>query len=494
MQFLLVSPKEEKKSIDVLVLPYWQEEKGLKPAFNKADAYIDQDFLSTIEGDCKAEAAEIVFSYLPKKERCHKVILLGLGPKSSCNACSLRTTFASLTKFCLDKKLGILELVLSEEFIEEEVGAIADGFSMANYSFDSLKRHSLEKKPTFLLKTILFVGVKKSFEEVLNKQLKLMQSVNLVRDLVNGNADEVRASHLALVAENLGSKYGTIKTTVLHKKELEKEKMGLLLAVNRGSEFDPALILLEYKGDPSSSDVTAIIGKGITFDTGGLNLKPTGSIETMKCDMAGAAAVLGLLQSMASLGVKKNVIGVIATAENAISRSAYKPGDVYVSHSGKSVEITNTDAEGRLVLADALSYVQKHHKPSRMIDLATLTGGIVVAIGEAASGLFSNDKNLVSQIKKAAEATGERVWEMPLFPEYRKALDSPIADIKNSAAGRKASPCTGAAFIAEFVDKKMPWAHLDIAGTAYLSETDSYNPSFATGVGVKLLTAFMENL
>ncbi len=494
MQFLLDLPEEERKFVDVLILPYWQEEKNSEPAFIREKIGVDLEFLSMLEADFKAETAEMLFSYMPKKTRVPRVILLGLGSKKNHNPASLRKVFAGLTVFCQKKKMVVLEIVFSEESKVEEVSAIVDGFCMANYSFDSLKVKSLEKNPSFFLKTVFLVGPKKSFEEAIHRHLEVMQSVNLVRNLVNGNADDVGAAHLALVAEQIAAINPSIKTTVLGQTELEKQKMGLLLAVNRGAENDPALILLEYKGDPDSSDVTAFIGKGITFDTGGLNLKPTGGIEAMKCDMAGAAAVLGIMKSIASLGLKKNVIGVIATAENAISRSSYKPGDVYISHSGKSVEITNTDAEGRLVLADAISYVQKNYAPSRMIDLATLTGGIIVAIGDVASGLFSNDQDLVAKIKKAAEVTGERVWEMPLFPEYRKALDSSIADIKNSAAGRKASPCTGAAFIEEFVEKGTPWAHLDIAGTAYLSESEPYYPSFATGVGVKLLTSFMENL
>jgi leucyl aminopeptidase len=254
------------------------------------------------------------------------------------------------------------------------------------------------------------------------------------------------------------------------------------------------LILLHYKGDPKSKDLTAVVGKGITFDTGGLNLKPTGSIETMKCDMAGAAAVLGILKACQALKLKKNVIGVIAAAENAISAEAYKPGDVYISHSGKSVEITNTDAEGRLVLADALSYVQTHYELSRVIDLATLTGGVVVALGEEATGLFSNDDALINQLKKASARTGERIWELPLYPEYLDALKSPIADLKNSRNGRKASAGSGAMFLRQFIEEDLPWAHLDIAGTAYLSETSPYSPSYATGVGVKLLIEFLENL
>ncbi|MGE5196112.1 MAG: leucyl aminopeptidase family protein, partial [Anaerolineae bacterium] len=276
------------------------------------------------------------------------------------------------------------------------------------------------------------------------------------------------------------------------KKELEQEKMGLILAVNRGSNREPVLIILEYLGDEKSKERTAVIGKGITYDTGGLNIKPTGSMETMKSDMAGAAAVLGLIKAAIATGLKANIIGVIASTENAVGPLSYKPGDVYTSFSGKTVEISNTDAEGRLVLADAISYTQERLKPTRLIDLATLTGGILIALGEEAAGLFSNDDHLASELLAAGENTYERLWRFPLFNEYKEAVKSSIADLKNSG-GRKASSITAAMFLQCFV-KNIPWAHLDIAGTAYLTDARLYHPTPATGYGVRLLIDFFESL
>ncbi|MES2199627.1 MAG: leucyl aminopeptidase [Chlamydiota bacterium] len=491
MQVQIVSAIGKRKPAEALILPYWEDKKKPVPAFAKAD--IDEALLSLLEGDFKADISEINYSYsLEGVEK--KIILLGLGKKSTSSSATLRKAFAALTVFCRKKKIDTLNVLLPDAIEDDKLEAIVDAFCMANYSFDESKRETLKERPTLLLKKVNLIGGKKKQQEIVDRHLLLMESVNLTRALVNRNADETKAKDLVLIAKELADKYSSIRCEVLGKKELEKEKMGLLLAVNRGSSHDAALIVLTYKGDPKNSDTTAVVGKGITFDTGGLNLKPTGGIESMRIDMAGAAAVLGVLQAAASLKIKKNIIGVIATAENAISAEAYKPGDVYISHSGKSVEISNTDAEGRLVLADAFSYVQKHHSPSRIIDLATLTGGIVVAIGEEASGLFCNEPKMTKQIKQAADHTGERVWEMPLYPEYAKALKSTIADLKNSSTGRKASPCMGAIFLQQFIEKDMPWAHLDIAGTAYLSEANSYYPDFATGVGVKLLLSFVENL
>ncbi len=215
-------------------------------------------------------------------------------------------------------------------------------------------------------------------------------------------------------------------------------------------------------------------------------------METMKCDMAGAASVLGTMRAAATLKLKVNLVGVIASTENAIGPNSYKPGDVYTSMSGKTVEISNTDAEGRLVLADALTYVQQTFSPTRMIDLATLTGGIVIALGEEATGLFSNNDKLAEALIESGEKTFERLWRFPLYPEYKEQLKSTIADIKNSG-GRKASSITAAMFLEQFV-KNVPWAHLDIAGTAYLSELKPYHPTYATGVGVRLLIEFLESL
>ncbi len=491
MHFQIVPVAGQRKPADIAILPYWEDGKKISPVFPKKE--FDAGFLSLLEKDFTAKSGETLFSYYTKGKE-ERVLLVGLGSPKKCEAESLRSTFASVAQCCRKKKLENLNLFLPEEISISHVEAILDGLSMANYSYDRLKRESLKEKPSVFLKKVNLIGVKKEVGSLITKNEHLMEGVNLARDLVNGNADEVQASYLAKIAKDLAQKYSSIEVKVLGKKELEKEKMGLMLAVNRGAVQDPALILLHYVGDPKSKDVTAVVGKGVTFDTGGLNLKPTGSMETMKCDMAGAAAVLGLIQTCAALKLKKNVIGVVASVENAIGKEAYKPGDVYISHSGKSVEITNTDAEGRLVLADAFSYVQKHCSPSRLIDFATLTGGVIIALGDEAAGLFSNNKKLCEQIEKAAEATGERVWELPLYPEYLEALKSPIADLKNSRNGRKASAASGAMFLKQFIEKDLPWAHLDIAGTAYLSETSAYNPSHATGVGVKLMVEFLNQL
>ena len=267
--------------------------------------------------------------------------------------------------------------------------------------------------------------------------------------------------------------------------------MGLFLAVNKGSSQDPYLITLSYSGNPKSKEHIVLVGKGITYDTGGLALKPAENMATMKCDMAGAATVLATVGAAAALGLKVNVTAIAPVTDNAIDAKSYKMGDVYFSMSGKTVEITNTDAEGRLVLADAITYAKTHFHPTLLIDVASLTGGIVVALGEDIAGLFSNDDPLAKDLLQSSETTGESLWRMPLNPDYKEMLKSDIADLLNSA-GKTASSMTAALFLQEFASGT-PWAHIDFAGSCYLSKPKNYNTSKATGFGVRLLIDFLEH-
>lgn len=482
----------KRKFADVAVVPFWIDDKQIKIACG-AKEFVPLSTVAIKAKDFFAKAEEMTFLYKPSgKEK--RVLLIGLGKKKDLSIEILRRSYAGAVRHCRKKKWGTVNFFFPECKEPNDLSYIQgalDGALLANYAFDQLKKETLKNDPTFLLKEIHCVGLDKKMFSLCKRQALLIDSVQFGRDLINGNADDVTAEALAFHAKEMAS--ASLKVKVLHRKELEKEKMGLLLAVNRGSNKEPALIVLEYRGDPDSKDVTAVVGKGITYDTGGLNLKISGSMETMKSDMSGSAAVLGIIQAAERLSLKRNIIGIIASAENAIGPDSCKPGDVYVSHAGMSVEINDTDAEGRLVLADALSYLQTHYKPSRIIDLATLTGGIVIALGEETSGLFCNDDTMALQLMQAGERTFERVWRMPLYPEYKEALKSSIADIKNSG-GRKASSCKAAAFLHQFIHKGIPWAHLDIAGTAYLSETRVYHPTAATGFGIRLLIDYIEAL
>ncbi|EKD26371.1 MAG: hypothetical protein ACD_79C01236G0004, partial [uncultured bacterium] len=312
------------------------------------------------------------------------------------------------------------------------------------------------------------------------------EAVNYTRDLVNENAGVMTPLRLTKEAL-LVAKEHKLKCTVLDDKALEKNGLRLLRAVGQGAVNKPCLIMLEYLNGSKKQKKIAYIGKGITFDTGGINLKPTGSIEDMRMDMAGAAGVLGAIKAIASLKKKVNLVAVLACAENAIGSRAVKPGEIIEAYNGKTVEILSTDAEGRLVLADALSYIEKKYKPDYMIDMATLTGAILIALGTNYAGLMTKDEKLKETILKASNETDEKVWQLPLTEIFEKDMDSDVADLRNIGKNRYGGAIRGAVFLNNFV-KTAKWAHLDIAGTAWSSEVQGCNPKFATGFGVRLLT------
>ena len=292
-------------------------------------------------------------------------------------------------------------------------------------------------------------------------------------------------SYLAEQARKLGGTHG-FSVTILDKAQIKKEGMGALLAVAQGSAEEPRFIVLEYQGGTGAP--IALIGKGVTFDSGGISIKPALNMEDMKFDKSGATAVLGTFEVLGRLQPKINVVGLIPATENLPSGTAMKPGDVVKSHLGKTIEIINTDAEGRLILCDALSYARRF-KPAAAIDAATLTGAVVIALGHHAIGMLGNDEGLLAEVRDAGERAGERCWPLPLWEEYRELLKSDVADVKNSG-GRSAGTIAGAWFLREFVDS-FPWVHLDIAGTAYLEGESASHAKGPTGIGVRLFTEFL---
>lgn len=491
MQFFPLSSPSKRKSADLLAVPFWKKKEGaLVAAFSK-------EFLPLVKEpidakDFKGDLEETFFHYSKgKKEK--RILLFGLGESEKASPDHIRRAFAAMIRSCHKKKAKTINVALpevAELFHEELIRSSSEGMLLANYYF-SLKHDSQKENSSSLVEKCSLIGMEPKEEKIINKAKKLLSSVYEVRDLVNGNADLVTPHYIADFALKLAKSHSSIKTVVFDKKRIEKEKMGLLLAVGRASVNDPAFIISTYKGNPQSKENIVLVGKGVTYDTGGLSLK-TVNMELMKSDMAGGAVVLGTLQAAALLGLKRNITAIVPAAENAIGSKSYKLGDVYRSYSGKTVEITNTDAEGRLVLADGIAYAVKNLHPTCLIDMGTLTGGIVVAIGEEIMGLFSNNKELLSTFEKASKLTGEMIWPMPLHLEYKKLLKSDIADIKNSGA-RVAHPIQPAIFLNEFI-QDTPWVHIDMAGPAFLTKSFSYHPQFATGIGVRLMVEFLEQL
>ena len=474
-----------RKKADVLLLPFYQGKKA-EAAFQKKDLLAPFRPVFDV-GDFQGKEGESLFLY-PGKEVEKRILCIGLGERKKLSLEVLRKAYASAVGSCQKKKIETANIILPKGKLSlaELTRAVSEGILLANYAYTDLKKESLKKDPVYLLKEICFVGGKKVEEKLFKEAESLAEGVYLTRDLANANADDVTPEKLARTAKSLEKVSSKIKTTIFDKKRIEKEKMGLLLAVNRGSFREARLIFVAYNGGPASGRPVVLVGKGVTYDTGGLNLKPTGFMETMKHDMTGGATVLGIIHAAARLNLKENIIGVIPSTENSIGSYSYKPGDVYVSYCGKSVEIQNTDAEGRLILADAISYSIKNLKPRCLIDIATLTGGVVVALGEEITGYFTDEEKFFKSLEKASSSTGEEIWRLPIFKEYKKHLKSDFADLKNIGNGRKASSVTAALFLHEFVGDT-PWIHFDIAGSACLTAPSGYNPKNATGACVRLL-------
>jgi len=445
--------------------------------------FIYQNSKETIP-DFSGKSGETAVRY----EKDSTIIYCGLGENTICTEFEIRAACAKGIQKAIDLKRDRVSVHVPQSSSAEEVSkAVIEGLILGAYKFSQYK----SEKPSQISHIELIQSSLGSAE--LKSITAVCDSVLYARDLVNENASVITPAYLAKEALGFQS-CGGFKVNILDEKDLRNKNLNLIAAVGQASSTPPRLIIIEYTGDSHSTEKTAIVGKGITFDSGGQNHKPTGSIETMRSDMAGAAAVLGIMKSLSVLKPKINVTGVIPAAHNAIGGNAYFPGDIYRSYSGKTVEILSTDAEGRLVLADAISYCQDICKPSCIIDLATLTGGVLSALGDFVAALFSNNDRLAGQLFNAGEKTGERVWRLPLYKEYCDAIKGDTGDIRNVSKLKKgyASSITGAAFIKEFVNEGTIWAHIDIAGTAYIeSASRGEIPMNATGYGVRLIIEYL---
>ncbi|MEA2951571.1 MAG: leucyl aminopeptidase [Alphaproteobacteria bacterium] len=367
----------------------------------------------------------------------------------------------------------------------DQAADLALGAQLRAYAFDryKTKRKDDEEKPT-IVKVTLGVADPAAARKAWEARQAVADGVIIARDLVNEPPNILFPEEFARRAATL-KKQG-VAIEVLDEKAMTKLGMNALLGVGQGSERESRVVVMRWNGGKSGTPPVAFIGKGVCFDTGGISIKPAASMEDMKGDMAGAACVVGLMHALAARKAKVNVVGAIGLVENMPDGNAYRPGDILTSMSGQTIEIINTDAEGRLVLADVLWYVGKRFKPKFMVNLATLTGAILVALGHEYAGLFSNDDKLSDRLSKAGDATGERVWRLPLGPEYDKLIDSKFADVKNTG-GRNAGSITAAQFLQRFVPDKTAWAHLDIAGTGMAAPHSDINKSWGPGFGVRLL-------
>ncbi len=443
----------------------------------------------------KGGQGEEVTFYSPSGLKMSRVIFMGLGKLEGLNAESLRAFAGNAVKKCIN--MGLPEVLIASPSAKKikiemplSLEALIEGAYLGNHLFDKYKdekKHVPLKKINFLVTT----AVAKSSGKILKSINTICEGTIFARNLINTPSNDKKPEQFTKVIADIAKKEN-LKVKIFDEKEMKRKKFGALLAVAAGSESKPRMIVLEYNPKGAKKTV-ALVGKGVTFDSGGINLKPTGSLEDMKSDMSGAATVAATLIALAKLKPRTKVIGIIPVVENMPSGNASRPGDIVKSYSGKTVEILNTDAEGRLILIDAISYVIKQYKPQILIDVATLTGACVVALGEKIAGVFSSDDDLAQAIVKSGEKTHERCWHMPLPDDYKEDLKSDFADLKNIAGSRWGGAITGALFLAEFVgDTK--WAHIDIAGPSYQKKGSAYCGVGGTGFGVRLFCDLLKKL
>ncbi len=486
----IISTKALNFSTDLLVVPIFHGEKNIKILDKDLKSFlngsIDLDFFQARFG----KAILLDYSLIKSIKR---IYLLYVGQKNELDPFALRASFYKLRKMTQEEKIEHLTVLLRDELIsllpeDQVIESIVEGLIFGEYSF---KKYKTEQKEVHKIKKFAFIPpfghqIKnlKQIEEYIEVAT---EATNFARDMINEPACTATPNYLAEEALKLKN-FSNMTVEVWGKKELEKAKMGGVLAVGRGGEYEPHFVDIRYNPKGAKKHI-CIIGKGITFDSGGLDIKTSAGMLTMKIDMSGAASVLAVMQAIGKLQPKVRVTGIFAACENLVDSKSYKPGDVITMHSGKTVEITNTDAEGRLILADCISYANKL-KPDVMLDIATLTGGAVVALGTQVTAVMTNNDTLAQTIIALGKETGESFWQLPLFKRYRAHIDSHIADMENTGP-REASAIIGALFLYEFVDDSIAWMHLDIAGPAWAEDNCSYFPKGATGCPVRTLLRYI---
>ena len=476
---------------DVLVVNLFEGVKTPGGATGAVDAALGGQISALIAtGDFTGKFKEVCTLYPFGKLQAKRVLLVGLGEQVEFNLTRARIVAAVAARAVRDFKAKKFATIVHGAGggnlpADESAQMLVEGTLLGLYRIKTLKVNPTEDT---LQEMIIAEQDASKFDAIqhgIDRGRAIAEGTNFARDLINEPANTLTPARLAEHATEIATRHG-LGINVLGDDEMRELGMNALLAIGQGSNEPSRLIVMRYNGNPDSEEVLGLIGKGITFDTGGYTLKPPASMETMKTDMGGAGAVLGAMDAIARLKPKANIVAVIPSAENMVSGNAVKPGDVVVSMNGKSIEIVNTDAEGRVVLADAFTYAIRKCGVTKMVDIATLTGAISVALGRQMCGLFSNDIDFAAEVKEAFHRTGERAWELPMVEEYINSFASQIADMKN-AGNRDGGSITAALILREFVENT-PWVHLDIAGVARdLDGASELSPKGATGFGVRTL-------
>lgn len=483
MKIEIIKNKEEIKNGGILI-PVFTENQN---------AHVGKEHIEILNGlinnkKFKGDIGEQVTINILKEDKISPIMFLGLGKQEELNSETIRLSLGkALRKINEIKEEEItLNLFKSDKVcVKRMVKSIVEAALLTEYSFQKY----LSKKKEFHLNKLNLINFNNEIDfedaKLAIEEAEILASTTiLARDLVNEPANILGPNELAKAAEKAGEEYG-FEVEVLKEDAIEDLHMDAFLAVAKGSKKSPRLIVMRYFGDKDSEEILGFVGKGLTYDSGGYSIKPTDGMVTMKSDMGGSAAVIGAISAIAKSKLKINVVAVVAACENLISGKAYKPGDIINSMGNKTIEVLNTDAEGRLTLVDAVYYAIHKEKVTKVIDIATLTGAVLVALGKDVTGLVTNNNEFLESLKKASNMSGEKVWELPNFPEYKKLIKSDIADLKN-IGGRWAGTITAGLFIGEFVGDT-PWVHMDIAGTAWKDSEESYFTKGGTGVGVRTL-------
>ncbi len=468
---------------------FFENKKAIKEKILILSKSFHLEFNSTAVSDFSGKAKEVILVYHGKK----RILLAGLGSEDKFNLEILRKSTSSAIKKASSLKFKSIAVeIISFTKLNSYDIALAQSESalLSLYKFDKYKTDN-KKHRTGNLDFFSFETDKKYIPGILKGISHgeiISESVSFARDLGNEPSNIAYPDSIAKLISSRAGKY-KIKITVLKKNDITKLKMNAVLAVSKGSNHEPRFLVMKYNGASAKKKPIALVGKGVTFDSGGISLKPGAGMADMKMDMCGAAAVLGAFEAAARLKLKVNLVGLIPLVENMPGGNALKPGDVIKAHNGKFIEVDNTDAEGRLILADALSYAGIF-KPKFVIDLATLTGAALIVLGHEASPVMGNDIKLMEKLKSAGDYTFERIWELPLWDEFDKMTEAYTGDILNVGPPRQAGTIMGAAFLKKFIGN-YSWAHLDIAGTAIMPKDSDYISKNASGVGVRLLTRFL---
>jgi len=444
----------------------------------------------------RGKAQEIVGDFVELSGgRVRRVLLVGLGSAEKVNSEKVREAAGRLARQADRRAMRKIAVVppLLVGGQGTEAAAVVSGFLLASHEFDEYKgaasRADDQKRHGPV--ELVIIGNEKRLRDQVQRARVITDAQNIARTLASRPGNEVNPPALAAIARELAREL-KLRVNVLDEKQMKRLGMGGILAVGSGSATPPRIIALEYRPNRArNKPPVMIVGKGITFDAGGISIKPAEKMGKMVYDKSGAVDVLGIMYAVAKLKLPASVVGILAAAENTLGGRAYRPGDLLRMHNGVTVEVTNTDAEGRLVLGDALAWGIETYKPAAVIDIATLTGGVVVALGTTMAGVMCNDEGLMRQLQRAAEATGEKIWRLPVWEEHREQMKSTIADIIN-AGNREASPLQGGAFLSYFVPEKTPWAHVDIAGVSDVEKELPYYGKGPTGWGVRTLVEWIE--